>query len=905
MRRSQALALVGSLGCLLECPPVEAREALPPLVFLERALSTESHQIISGQRVERDAAGALHFARDLFPLGGEARGILLPQQVGGGVLFVQALFIEGRASSVFWHAESWTGPLQAVARFSGLVQEVEWGWDRLYFRLHGRPLAFDWLEKKVVPPAPFPVLAEWEKWKFGEGQTAAIQTPLLGVVLTRDAGLQFSKLDPSAQLQPDEGIVITSRVSAPLSVRARRGVGAVRTGGELLLSPQGRRESQLWQNLLLTGVQTDAGYGMLAHGEWVELRVSATGGLSWQTRPTELRGDCVGLPGSAPPSFLCADPEFSWVQMQAGRPKVLHRLSGARQVLAQSAQGVLLARSCAGEAPGLCWMTPEFKRSLPQPEFPVLSWGVSGKQVVALARAAESGLVLHQLESPGKSRTYFFQEGEEWVSQLQQGRWLPQLEENSEGWGGWLTSGESFVGALFSAEGPLELGPLQSPVRRALFAGRRALLWGASGFVRETRDQGFSWQELLFPFQSGDTDPLSSAREIKMGCSSLGCVVGDRFLLAPLDTASPPQEKKEAPSLLDSLPEPVRLPPSGGGRYQFTCSARSGNPGSSQRTEWSASFAGHPLPVAPLGQEIWQVESRSGTARLWVSGPPQGSWAREAQMQLFFRFPFAERAVRATLRGRAPFENAEEAAAVFGSQEYGANHVQEHWLANGEGGLLFFRSQGETQVFSFAEGEPLVPFSGAEDWGVQEALGVVRVGETWYMARREQNELAIWRAEGNKWSAWVRFPLGNSTPRELRLVSSGEGELAIALLGEGGLFIYPLSEQGELDWPFLSPHRGSRPPFCEQDTPGFWLMREMSVAPWMQSPSGQLEIHQVRALERVGPGWICLQALSGATSQDVSAHNPREGRPSQVRSIPLSLVRSGTPPQVETWWCEE
>ncbi len=845
-------ALLIGLGLLLAPQAVRAQPV--PVVWPLEAWSTTTPTILSGQRIERDSSGRVVAAAVVFPPGGEPHGQVLPDHLGGGVLFFQAVQMSGDTQTAFWRGATWTGELEPLARLPVVVERVVAGFDRLYFGTRGDWLGFDLTTRRVMGLDPLPRVPSVDGLAFAGGGTAAIEAPLLGVWATRDGGLSWLQEPQVLGLAAESGVVLdTPSGKVRLAADGSR-VPFVARPPVVPTAAQG--DSRRLERALLSGVAFEGSVWSIAADELLE--VKQEGGLSIvTTRLTENFGNCRGIHHEPRPWFVCSAKDTRLFELGQRGLELIARLPDPRRLRAYGPMGLLFAGPCSGPHPTddahSCFVNRERVQTLTARR--PLAWGVGKTQIVALERTKQDRFELVVLSGPGPhSRSFAIPQQGELSRLLGEGQWLPELVETGEGFVGWSTRGEEFVGLAFRDGGEFSAGPIQRHLRRSSFARERALLWGAAGFAKETRDGGLTWSELALPFRSGDAElntSTAASGEVEMGCSAAGCVLG-RFFRLGWGRAD-----DSAPHVL-SYPDFVPVPPPGGGRFRFSCGGPSES-GAATRVGRTEVSRGTP---ASTGFVTASVEALEELGRFVASGPRDVSWAREGQAQILFRDPFAGGDVRSSKPTQGLFADALRADEALGRLEPGSSTAAITLSSRGDGGFFLVGGRARVDLFTFSEGEVIERVEGAFELGVRRLLGAARVGGVWYTAYRTRDALSVLRVEAGRLVEFATFPVGGSVSGHVELVAGPGDRAALSIDGDAGLFVYPLDEGGRLGDGVFVPHQGARPKTCGADTPGYTVVRELQVAPYVESDGAALDVSRVTARYRIGPGWICLDALS-------------------------------------------
>lgn len=512
------------------------------------------------------------------------------------------------------------------------------------------------------------------------------------------------------------------------------------------------------------------------------------------------------------------------------------------------------------------------------------------------------------VNAAGKARSLRLPEDEELQRLLTLGTWLPGPSARDGGLSLWVVAGDRFAGVRVSVEGRVEVGPVQKPARRALLSERFGLLWGAAGFAKETVDGGQTWHETSLPYRTGDADPTQppdAGTTIELGCSAAGCVLGPWIRIgwnAGLDGTEAPWGEAAAP--------PVRFPPAAeSGRWRLQCrpSGRSSRPFAddtaqvaprSQRRARALPVTAHDAETSAGWQSFWEwraptlprdavgysLGSHLEQARLYTSGPAEGSWGERGKLQVGFVDPFSIEAVRLSPIARPPWSDARRAALAFGDQaQSGISHLYSALDPARDGGLMLLRSSSGVDLFVFeAERGPEV-VRGAEELGLGALEDAVRVGEAWFTLQRVGSTLRVLRVRGGQIEELTTLQLGRGEAPWARIVRTASGiGLGLFVEGEAGRVVYPIDpRRGDLGAPLRIPKIGAQPRPCADAVDGYVLTTELSPPPNL-SVAGTVhpvDLARVTAQLVVGGPEVCVAQLSSSTRDlvQISPSSVREG----------------------------
>lgn len=866
--------LGGAIGVLLAVMggPVAAREKKmearsgarsPTSLTVSKQALDRSGRFISGlQRVVVDSNASVQVAPEMFADGSAPIGIQLPTSLGGGYLFHQRFQRIGGASTRLYRAASWTGPLEPWGTLPLAVESVVPGWDRIYFLARGRAFALAPGGERVLPDEPFPPVPSVSELRFWGEESAAIRSPLLGWLVTRDRGRSFERGEPtpeSAFRAPPANEPSPPRIFRSLAMGIRF-AAPLRSDG--------------------------ASFAFFSEDERVEAELRASEIVFRRSPRADSLGECSGL-GELVARWVCRsssrkDENIRLVREKGGHLVSVAEARGVRDILATSDDALLVDGLCAEKTqPGYCLLSDRGARDISAGSARPLAFGLAGDRVVALFREDAPGAPGFRLVDLLTSRVRSARAPDtKALRALARGAVLGPLHFTDD-FGFWVTRGEEFVGLTFGASG-LHAGPIQSQLRRATFAGPRALLWGAVGFGKETLDGGMTWSDLSL--SSGEeAGPLrGSAGLPRVGSSRIGTLLGDRVRLGwgapPLQIVS--DELKDIP-----------LPPLGGGRYHFNCRSITQMPLRSEDEEARDDVrpslrdaSAMSVSVAGIGGEIV------------LSGAPGPRFGREGRVTMNYYSPFSVERKRSKLT-RGLFSSRPDAEQALGLLDSTVSYATGFLRPAGTGGVVFVRTREDLRLFAFEQEEPFYPIDTSSEVPTSGLLGVVRRHGAFHLAFSRDSRLEIFRERASSLEPFASFPLEEPTARFVGMVEDERENLALAIDGDSGLFVLPLSDDGELEGqPLVFPHQGYRPPACEDDT-GYLIARDLPVSPQMEGSEGVLSLLAVRALLRARANGLCLEALSArARGPLVGLTHPGAPSSGVAGSVPLSVFgASGQP----------
>lgn len=914
-----------------------------PHFFPRHFLRTFGRRIESGLRIE-SGADQVRVAQKVFPQGGEPRGMPLPDHLGGGFLFYQPVAVDGSTYTAFYRSKTWTGELSPLGRIPFAVQYVAPGFDRVYALGVSLQAALDVDTGQILPLAPLPPLPTVSGLAFDGPRRALVSGPLVGVLYTRDAGLTWGRVPGAEAIEVDlMGNHLLVRTTLGLSFVNEEGEpvrpenapldrGALRTiEFERLLEGQGGTDAfpfgdveaaplsadgsaaasrdlleRKWLAVLTRGVPTEGGAYAILGGEL--LRLGLDDGLRLRSRPTQIApsSTCIATVEeegkTRAPLFLCRGK-----RLEAYRLKPLSAFEkdpaesalelvweglGASEVLSWGSGGALLSGDCQGKnvAARVCHLSARGARSLtlPQvpgaPESPRAYATTSGGAHLIWFDRKPGTIKKVELSSPDKAphkaRIWTLPADHTVAEFLKVGALLPRASVTKDGVNFWATHREKFVGVLLGDGEKPSFGAVQRPLRRAVFDGPRAMLWGAAGFAKQSVDGGQTFEELSLPYRSGDSelaavDHVRSA--VTMGCSAVGCSLGRLLKLG----WSLPEHTEE------KIPKARAFPVAGSTRFRFTCGGLTRSP--VRRATEELSFPGFwesAAPSLPGGHEGSSAAFPGDLARFYAWGPADTSWGRTGRSQVMFVDPWDGQKLRSTSPTMQLFQSSTDAKTRLGLVDLTSGFRFLSMDPDGRSGVMIFRNAASTELFVFEEGQPLEHFSGAHDLGHRNLAGAVRARSSFVAAFVQGPVFSLVELSGGSVKPLVEFNLGSSGHRGVSLVRTHWGDLGVALEGDDGLYVYPVSDQGDLGEPLVVRHEAKTPPACSPEATGYIIDRDLAVAPYIETTTSRLvNVGRVRAKMVVGYGKVCIDSLR-AEARDLG---DLDGAPAPTASIPLSV----------------
>ncbi len=914
----------------------------PPRYVPRFALRREGHWIQSGLRLER-AGDSLLVGRETFRMGGEPQGAELPEHLGGGFLFYQPVADGGASATAIYRADSWTAPLKPLARVPFPVEFIEAGFDRVYLLGVSVHVALDVESGEILPLDPLPPLASIEALSFSGPRRALVQAPLVGTLYTHDAGLSWMPIKESFNVESSlnhQGLFVRTAAGSqlveedgslsapirgrhfPISLRARGPSSEHNFAAEGKSSPaassssliRDARERALMQTLT-QGASLKGGAVSVSQGQLNWLRLSESLELTTQEAELAVNEECFGVPAADEkglPLFVCRGEGTRVLQLE--QPPELWSAKNSRSLLrdlyvsksqvpalAYGPGAVLLASECSGvlvsglkkTALSACLISSRglFTVQIPHPKSMTAGtttslavdservwqawvdrkksrlraaplWLASGKKLVARSWQIPKDAAIHE----------FFESGS----------LLPMASLDEDELLVWTTSRERFVGFRLGDGKWPTFGAVQRPLKRALFDGPRAMIWGAAGFAKQSVDGGLHFTEASYPYRSGDAElshVVAASSAVEMGCSPVGCALG-RLLRFGWDESEIAEAK---------LPPPVPLSPRGGQRFRFTChsGAVDTGPRLAEGTAVFSSFWERAAPALAPGEVGFSVPFSQEFGRLYAWGPQETAWTRRGGAQLRFFDPWSPGELRSSSLTPHLFSSSLEAQDGMGLLDRISGSRAIVFDPAGDRGAFVLRTRNETELFTFVEDAPLQRVKGAEELDLRNLRSAVFAQGRWFVAFQKNTSLAVARVEAGMLEVIAELPLGESAARGPDLVRTTFGDLGVSLVGDGGLLVYPLSSQGELGTPIIVDEKGQRPAACEREATGFIVDVDLSLTPYLELSDGRpIKVNAVRARMIVGHGAPCLEVLVAHTREDLQV----PATAATKMSIPLSLL---------------
>ncbi|GEM_PF-1390507 len=665
-------------------------------------------------------------------------------------------------------------------------------------------------------------------------------------------------------------------------------------------------ERLLSHGVLSSGVAYALHAGGLLRGEHGNyLLVSKRASALLRNGARSVQDACWGVPGGAGnPVFVCpgSNAEIFTLQDKGKNvPEPLRRvatLPGRRSVLAKGSGKVLFAGACASAADkdSLCLLAGNRTRTLRVGDR-IEGFRKSEQRAVALGKDTaffvffqreSSTFSAYELPLSGKSlpdrlarRSWKLPESPTLADFLKHGLLLPQGAVVEGEVSLWAVLGERFVGLVLGEGETPSWGAIQRPLSRALLNAQRAMVWGAAGFAKQSVNGGGLFEEVSWPYRSGDgalAQVSSNVSQVQMGCSEVGCILGSLTRWGWEAQAGTPR----------ALPQSLKFLEAKRSRFHFTCSEGGvfTKPGIAKSSQEFASFWEEKAPTLRAGEDGFSASFSGDFYRLYTWGPSLGRWTQKARSQVAFIDPWSPEHVRRSSVTAQLFPTSLNAQSTMGLLDRGSSFHQGAMDPGGAGGVLLLKTHDSAGLIAFFESQALERIVGAQEKGLRNLLSAVQARGRWYAAFQSGDLVSIFRLENGGLTLIGRFALGGGG-RNVQLVRTGSGDLGISMEGDAGLFVYPLSVQGALGSPLIVPFQSKRPRACVSEAVGFIVDRAMTISPYLENAQGEiLRVNSLRARWIVGHGEPCIDALRGRSRTRVSSTPAR----AHENSIPLSVL---------------
>ena len=509
-----------------------------------------------GLRQTVSATGTVRAARDWLPSRGEVSFVRLPDSAGGGLVLIQRQSFQ----TSLWRAANFTAEVRPLVALPIDADQAAFGLGRLYLidRKLGQLLAVDVDTGARVDLGPLPYTVAPRSLGFASANVGAVETEVRGVLVTRDAGATWAPLgEPThspAILEVPGGIEIRTKAGRKLlepggtfrDLDARDELERrVRRTGAATHGAPARERRRAGTGQILPGspgssLQDAAAYGVpgnagdayvLRDGTLSRVRLE-DGRVLESVRSAGQAGPCPAVEFGDTAAFVCSRGAAATVVYEFAPPMGVRRLKtfeGPRAVTGGPG-GLVVAGGCGEARSGTLCVLPASGVAW-QYEIPGYTGGerhVLGSdgalRILRPAAGKPEVIRVERVEPSGVATVQRFPVPDtEGGLLLRTGAWLSDFYEVPGGVGGWVVSGESFVGVRLSDKGDLEFGVIQTPASSTTFAGPRAFVLRQGAAAFETRDGGRGWVEVPLPVAALEDAPH---RAYPRGCTNVGCALG-------------------------------------------------------------------------------------------------------------------------------------------------------------------------------------------------------------------------------------------------------------------------------------------------------------------------------------------------------------------------------------------
>lgn len=897
-------------------PPVENAEA----TIVDR--QAQLHFLAGSLRATSGVGGQITTAPQLLPASKSIWPVELPERLGGGFLF----FAVGQGTSVF-KSKTWLGPLSPLTRFEGTLEAVEVGFSSVLVK------TIDWFALKpedgvLTDVLGLPRATGYEQIAVVDAWFGAVQVPLEGILATFDAGQTWLPLGISGAMRlRREGNRVafdaddkSYRLDAEGHLSERAAPKPGDSGDEADMGDELDFDAEPSVNRgaasPLTGDAPLAAAVAWGFAETQDtavvaqnselLRVRLTTGEVEKVKHQAFEGElCSPLSVEKSPGFVCTrgtdatlvyrlSPEFSLTPVASFR--------GTRRIASSGNGAFSISGGCQTgslpEANTLC--VRSVHGSLREVRLPGARGNeqaiglADGRTAILIPPAGGRGGILRVFEGTSERQVTLKwpRLAPEVVRLVRHGVWLQGFWERAGEIAGWVVDNSGVIGVSLSLDGRVKLGEVKPAGNHPILSGKYALILQGDGTALESTDGGFSFNEIPLPM---DERRLLTASGMRVGCSQVGCVLGDWLRIGwqgPLKLRN---------SLPPTLPRVAALPSPGGNRWRLSCkgpgvvgpraiagvqapladadprrNVRSGPRSTGARDLWEPFWHLHPPKALGAGKS-WQFNTDAEDIQVHAYLWNNGVWANNAAWQLYFADRFSvENGIRRTLESRAPWPDEAQAVQAFGGavSAFGANWVAE-LEPSGSSGALLIKNPSSAQLFLFEAEGPLVALASGKD--VKRLGGFVKLRNSSYVASATAREFSVFEVSGGDLKQRLRLTLGREAlTQNLQLVRNLAGDqLGVWARAENGAWlVYPIDlERGRLLTPSMHTARALAPTprICKYSEDGWLLVGRPDLLPHLEFEGRAAELRatlpEARVLMR--EDGICLQALAARADNSV------------------------------------
>ena len=937
VRNTRTLAAVDP-GKKPKAPP----QLVPPLsggsVNVSETASDGSRYLVShGLRVVEHPDGSLELAAEFFPATRGVSAVALPERFGGGFVF----YSHSSGSTLLWKAASWTGALVPLAQVDGEVSRLVPGLDRLFVQRERRSpfIALDPDDGKPLDLAGLPASPSYGSMAFADEWFGAVEVPYRGLVATFDAGASFRPVGISAtavsadhgqiRVQTQTGAFAFGPDGVPRPVDAPRQASDPSqkpdaNARQPPLGPLGPRPLEL---AVLRGFPLDTGEALVAAGGALG-RVRLRDGAVLELRERAYPGttSCQGVALGTGAGFVCAEPRGKTLLYAVTEPFGLSELmsfDGPRFV-SEGGNGALAIRgSCQPELgpPGSYCIVPRSGN----PYELAVEGDLGVERVVGLEDGRALVLIPPRLGAQGSLALIEGAGTQEkrvalklpksadavLTTLLKHGLWLDGfVQADKDKVSGFIAGDGPLVGVRVSFDGKVELGKVEhGGIDRALISGRHALVLGRSGTMVETSDGGFEWRSVDLPAEPQIGRQRATTGPMINGCSRVGCAFAGWLRVGY------GRSEDDGKLPVAKVPSPVRLPPTGGGRWSLTCepssevSAASATVTLRGRTPaptdelvsapWLP-FWEEPPPALPRGHLGFDLgtESELNQMHAYVWGPTGADWGKVGlwQVRVGDRYRTSG-GIWSTAPTRSPWATAELAADAFGQTQSGNITVFRLLLDTAaRAGLLTLASRGRNELYLLEEGRAITPVRSTAALGA--ITSVVRLDSGYFVgASSDSRSFRVFRVQGGRLEPFAEYPdtVGLSGPPQL---VTNRRRSALGLWTRAvSWYVHPIDlETRAIDAPIeLSPGALSRlPRACSGDEDGWLLDGTFGVEPYVDFPKHKdsLATRNFEARLVASDGDVCADGLAAQSDEPVARPTGTGPNPATAGKTPVPLVLS-------------
>lgn len=882
---------------------------VPPQAGAETVLIDDAHgfqYLVGSLRATEDASGQVTTAEQLLPTAKQILPIAVPARLGGGFLF----FATGQGTTVL-RSETWTGALSALTRFEGKVEDVEVGFSSVLVKAESW-FALDPKQGTLGPIEGLPPAPAYEQIAIVDAWFGAVKVPFQGILVTYDAGQSWLPLGiaGSLRLRKERRLLWVDAEKASYALDAKGRLTeqpatgptdfededdmdglteSARVSTQQGIAVGGSAEDSPQRAAVAFGFLESSDVAVLARNSEL-LRVKLSTGHVMKIGRHALDGDtCSPLRLGASNGFVChngANETLIYRYLRNFSVVKIASFKGPRRVTASSSGALTISGSCESTVEASkdvhCVLFPEGEAREVR-----VNHALGDEKVLGML----DGTVLI-LTPPARGRTGSVriwgakkQKNStpiKWpaldadsLRLLRYGVWLDGFREEGAEIRGWVMDNATLVGVKLSVAGKLTPGDPIPVGAHPLLSGPYALVPAGDGTARESTDGGMSWSEVPLPM---DERTILTRREQRVGCSAVGCVLGDWLRIGWQGTASLRKIRPPANPLFRSLPSP------GGNRWLFSCRGPSlvgpralGGARTSEKTATWEAFWHLPPPRRPSygrGLEFGtESEDTQVHGYLWTDSTfPTNAW-----WQLYFADRFRlDGGIQRTLPSDVGWKDEAQATQAFGGTSSGSGS---NWTAElepeRESGALLIRSAGKVELFAFEANHPLLAL-GTAGLDLQRLAGIAKLGERLFVGSVSTRELLLFEVSGGSLQERLRVPLDRAQLYP-RLVRNLTGDLlGVWVRAENGAwFVYPIDlDAGKLLEPTWRSARelATTPRSCKYDEDGWLLQGHPELLPHFEFVGGASELRvslpETRLVLR--EDGVCLQALAARADNSVT-----------------------------------